>query len=227
MAGEHNLVVDDEPAIQTTLRAVLEDEGYRVTTAGSGEDAQLVSECTETIIQEVDGLKRLVDEFSRFARMPAFVPKPTDVRPLVDAVASLYREAQPQRTIVTRHAEDLPLLQVDPDHIKRAVLNLVDNAVEAVGSGGTVTIETEHVPESACVRLVDADTGPGVPTEDREKLFMPYFSTKVTGMGLGLPIVSEIATEHGGTVTIEDNEPRGSRFVIDLPVARTPATVEA
>src|SRR5438445_318642 len=110
---------------------------------GAGEDAELVSECTETIIQEVDGLKRMVDEFSRFARMPAFVPKPTDVRPLVDAVASLYRESHPHCTIVTRHADDVPVLQVDPDHIKRAVLNLVDNAVEAVGAGGTVSLEKE------------------------------------------------------------------------------------
>jgi two-component system nitrogen regulation sensor histidine kinase NtrY len=192
-----------------------------------GEDARLVAECTETIIHEVDGLKRLVDEFSRFARMPAFVPKPTDVRPLVDAVASLYRESHPHCTIVTRHADDVPVLEVDPDHIKRAVLNLVDNAVEAVGSGGTVTIETEHLPESACVRLVVADTGPGVPTEDREKLFMPYFSTKVTGMGLGLPIVSEIVSEHGGTIRVEDNQPSGTRFVIEVPVTRAPAPVEA
>src|SRR5438094_2781371 len=85
-----------------------------------GDDAQLVTECTDTIIQEVDALKRMVDEFSRFARMPAFVPKLTDVRPLVDAVASLYRESHPHCTIVTRHAEDVPVLQVDPDHIKRA-----------------------------------------------------------------------------------------------------------
>src|SRR5690349_1277571 len=107
----------------------------------TGDDAQLVTECTETIIQEVDGLKRLVDEFSRFARMPAFVPRPTDVRPLVDAVATLYRESHPHCTIVTRHGDDVPLLSIDPDHIKRAVLNLVDNAVEAVASGGTVTLE--------------------------------------------------------------------------------------
>ena len=192
-----------------------------------GDDGQLVTECTETIIQEVDGLKRLVDEFSRFARMPAFVPKPTDVRPLVDAVATLYRESHPQCTIVTRHAEDVPLLDVDPDHIKRAVLNLVDNAVEAVGSGGTVTIDTEYVPEAARVRLTVADTGPGIPTEDREKLFLPYFSTKVTGMGLGLPIVSEIVAEHGGTIRIEDNQPSGTRFVIEVPVIRAPAAVEA
>src|SRR5213596_4269044 len=124
-----------------------------------GDEQQLVTECTQTIIQEVDGLKRLVDEFSRFARMPAFVPKPTDVRPLVDGVATLYRESHPHCTIVTRHADDVPLLDVDPDHIKRAVLNLVDNAVEAIASGGTVTLETEYVPDTPRVRLVVADTG--------------------------------------------------------------------
>ena len=191
------------------------------------DEQQLVTECTETIIHEVDGLRRLVDEFSRFARMPAFVPKPTDVRPLIDSVANLYRDSHPGLSLVTHHAADLPLLEVDPDHIKRAVLNLVDNAVSAVGGTGEVAVETLHLADVGRVRIVVSDSGPGIPLEDRDKLFLPHFSTKVTGMGLGLPIVSEIATEHGGTVTIEDNEPRGSRFVIDLPVARTPATVEA
>ena len=190
------------------------------------EQQKLVQECTETIIQEVDGLRRLVDEFSRFARMPAFVPKPTDVRPLVEGVAALYRESHPGLALATRHG-DLPLLEVDPDHIKRAVLNLVDNAVEAVGSTGEVLVETQYLPATARVRIVVSDTGPGIPLEDRAKLFLPHFSTKVTGMGLGLPIVSEIASEHGGTISLEDNVPRGSRFTIELPVARTPATVEA
>jgi two-component system nitrogen regulation sensor histidine kinase NtrY len=193
----------------------------------NAEDAQLVAECTGTIIQEVDGLKRLVDEFSRFARMPVFVPKPTDVRPLIDGVAGLYRESHPALTIVTRHADDLPLLDVDPDHIKRAVLNLVDNAVEAVGGAGTVLVETEHAPETGRVRLVVSDNGPGIPSEDRDKLFLPYFSTKVAGMGLGLPIVSEIVNEHGGVIRVEDNPPSGSRFVVEMPVSRAPAAVEA
>jgi two-component system nitrogen regulation sensor histidine kinase NtrY len=87
-------------------------------------------------------------------------------------------------------------------------------------------VETRYLPEVGRVRIVVSDTGPGIPLDDRDKLFLPHFSTKVTGMGLGLPIVSEIATEHGGTVSVEDNEPRGSRFTIELPVARTPATVE-
>src|SRR5947208_2287210 len=111
-------------------------------------EEQLVQECTETIIHEVEGLKRLVDEFSRFARMPVLTPRPTDVRQLIDSVASLYRESHPALSITTHHPEDLPLLEVDPDHIKRAVLNLVDNAVEAVGGTGDVRVETMHVAET-------------------------------------------------------------------------------
>jgi two-component system nitrogen regulation sensor histidine kinase NtrY len=191
------------------------------------EDAQLVAECTEIIIQEVDGLKRLVDEFSRFARMPVFVPKPTDVRPLIDGVVGLYRESHPALTILTQHGDDVPLLEVDPDHIKRAVLNLVDNAVEAVAGTGTVVVETEYVAETGRVRLTVSDNGPGIASEDRDKLFLPYFSTKVAGMGLGLPIVSEIVNEHGGVIRVEDNQPSGSRFVVEVPVSRAPATVEA
>src|SRR3989454_157415 len=142
-------------------------------TGHDADEQKLVHECTETIIQEVDGLRRLVDEFSRFARMPAFVPKPTDVRPLVEGVAALYRESHPGLRLVTRHADDVPLLEVDPDHIKRAVLNLVDNAVEAVAGTGEVVMETQHVAETARVRIIVSDTGPGVPQEDRDKLFLP------------------------------------------------------
>ena len=193
----------------------------------AGDDAELVAECTGTIIQEVDGLRRLVDEFSRFARMPALVPRPTDLRPLVESVVALYREAHPALTLAARHAENLPPVEVDPDHIKRAVLNLVDNAVEAVGSVGEVVVETALVADNGHARIIVTDTGPGISPEDKEKLFLPYFSTKAAGMGLGLPIVWEIVSEHGGTIHVEDNEPRGSRFIIEVPVSRTPTPVEA
>jgi len=193
----------------------------------AGDDAELVAECTGTIIQEVDGLRRLVDEFSRFARMPALVPRPTDLRPLVESVVALYREAHPALTLAARHAENLPPVEVDPDHIKRAVLNLVDNAVEAVGSAGEVVVETALVADNGHARIIVTDTGPGISPEDKEKLFLPYFSTKAAGMGLGLPIVWEIVAEHGGTIHVEDNEPRGSRFIIEVPVSRTPTPVEA
>ena len=190
------------------------------------DETQVVMECTETIIQEVDGLRRLVDEFSRFARMPSPVARPTDVRPLVDSVVTLYRESHPRLTLEARHAAELPLLEVDPDHVKRAVLNLVDNAVEAVGAAGDVTVETAYDAATERVRLSVSDTGPGISVEDRDKLFQPYFSTKVNGMGLGLSIVQEIVAEHGGTIRVEDNTPRGSRFIVELPVSRATAPVE-
>jgi two-component system, NtrC family, nitrogen regulation sensor histidine kinase NtrY len=192
-----------------------------------GQDQRLVTECTETIIQEVDGLKRLVDEFSRFARMPALAPRPTDVRPLIEGVAALYRESHPALRLVTRYPESIPLIEVDPDHIKRAILNLVDNAVAAVGGTGNVEVEVRAAADGSGLQLVVSDDGPGISAEDKEKLFLPYFSTKTNGMGLGLPIVHEIVAEHGGTIRVEDNVPRGTRFVLDLPVLRAATPVAA
>src|SRR5207302_582170 len=156
------------------------------------DEKRLLEECTATIIQEVEGLKRLVDEFSRFARMPVLTPKPTDLRALVDGVVSLYRESHPVIWMTTRCAPELPLLTVDPDQIKRAALNLIENAVEAVEGEGTVAVELAFSPETGRVRLSVADDGAGIAPEDKEKLFLPYFSTKATGMGLGLSIVHQI-----------------------------------
>jgi two-component system nitrogen regulation sensor histidine kinase NtrY len=96
----------------------------------------------------------------------------------------------------------------------------VDNAVEAVGGAGLVVVQTEWLAEAQRARIVVADDGPGIPPEDRERLFVPYFSTKATGMGLGLPIVHQIVSDHGGTIRVEDNMPHGSRFVIELPAGR-------
>jgi two-component system, NtrC family, nitrogen regulation sensor histidine kinase NtrY len=100
------------------------------------------------------------------------------------------------------------------------VLNLVDNAVEAVGGTGAVTVEIIWLPESRRVRIIVADDGPGIPAEDKERLFLPYFSTKAGGTGLGLPIVHQIVTDHGGTIWVEDAVPQGTRFVVELPVGR-------
>lgn len=183
----------------------------------SPEERRVLEECTGTIIQEVDGLRQLVDEFSRFARMPVLSPKPTDLHRLLEGVVTLYRESHPELSFKTAFAPDLPALQVDPDQIKRAVLNLVDNAVEAVGTAGEIAVETAFLPEARRVRISVSDTGVGIPPEEREKLFLPYFSTKAGGTGLGLAIVHQIVTDHGGIIWVEDNPPKGSRFVIELP----------
>ena len=192
----------------------------RLTTDRSPEEKRLLEEATATIIQEVEGLRQLVDEFSRFARMPALTPKPTDLARLLEGVVVLYRESHPSLAIRSAFSADLPSIEVDPDQIKRAVLNLVDNAVEAVGGTGEVCVQTAWLPDSHRVRIEVTDDGPGITAEDRERLFMPYFSTKATGMGLGLPIVHQIVSDHGGTIRVEDNAPHGSRFVVELPVGR-------
>jgi two-component system nitrogen regulation sensor histidine kinase NtrY len=181
-------------------------------------ERRLVEECTATIVQEVDALRQLVDEFSRFARMPALSPKPTDLHRLLDGVVALYRESHPDLAFKTAFAPDIPDLEVDPDQIKRAVLNLVENAVEAVGKSGEISVETALAPGAERARILVSDTGAGIPAEDREKLFLPYFSTKAAGTGLGLAIVHQIVTDHGGSIWVEDNTPRGSRFVMELPL---------
>ncbi len=195
---------------------------------GRPEEKRLLEEATATIIQEVDGLKQLVDEFSRFARMPALTLRPTDLGRLLEGVILLYRDSHPGLAIKAVFSPELPALEVDPDQIKRAVLNLVDNAVEAVGQTGEVIVETLWLPGVGRARIVISDNGPGITLEDKDRLFVPYFSTKPTGMGLGLPIVHQIVTDHGGTIWVEDNVPQGSRFVIELPGERVPAApVEA
>jgi two-component system nitrogen regulation sensor histidine kinase NtrY len=200
----------------------------RLSTHRNAEEKQLVEEATATIVQEVEGLKQLVDEFSRFARMPALQPRATDLGRLLEGVVVLYRESHPGLSIKASFSADMPPVEVDPDQIKRAVLNLVDNAVEAVAGAGAVTLDTVWLPESRRVRIVVADDGPGIPAEDKERLFLPYFSTKAGGTGLGLPIVHQIVTDHGGTIWVEDAAPQGTRFVIELPVGRlATAPVEA
>ena len=192
----------------------------RLASDRSPDEKRLLDEATGTIIQEVEGLRQLVDEFSRFARMPALTPKPTDLARLLEGVVVLYRESHPSLAIRAVFSPDLPPIEVDPDQIKRAVLNLVDNAVEAVGGTGEVVVQTVWLPEAHRARIVVADDGPGISPDDRDRLFVPYFSTKATGMGLGLPIVHQIVSDHGGSIRVEDNTPHGSRFVIELPAGR-------
>jgi two-component system nitrogen regulation sensor histidine kinase NtrY len=185
---------------------------------------QLVDECTSTIVQEVESLKQLVDEFSQFARMPAPRTVPSDVNALIDDALSLYAGLFTHVRLVPRLTGPLPPVRVDPEQFRRVMINLVDNAVEAFGDpaaarngDGVVTIETEHDAAHGLVRVVVADNGPGVPEEDRAKLFMPYYSTKQRGSGLGLAIVRRIIVEHGGSIEAMDNTPHGTRMTIELP----------
>ena len=177
----------------------------------------LVEECTSTIVGEVDSLKALVDEFSQFARMPAPRAAPTDLHALVNEALALYQGLLGDVRFERRFAAALPKVRVDGEQIRRVILNLVDNAIEAMNQSGVITLETQHDPGSPLVRLLVSDDGPGIPMAEREKLFMPYYSTKGRGSGLGLAIVRRIVAEHGGTVEVAENQPRGTTFTIELP----------
>ena len=178
---------------------------------------ELVEECTTTIVGEVESLKGLVDEFSQFARMPAPRSVPTDMHALLSDVLALYRGIFTDVELRPRFAEALPKLSVDPEQIRRVMLNLIDNAIEAMAQRGAIDIETHHVPADNLIRVVIADNGPGIPPAERDKLFLPYYSTKQRGSGLGLAIVRRIVAEHGGSIEVTDNAPRGTRFAVELP----------
>ncbi|MBI2080311.1 MAG: PAS domain S-box protein, partial [candidate division NC10 bacterium] len=184
---------------------------------------RVFDECTRTIIQEVDGLQGLVDEFSRYARMPASEPRPGDLHPVIASVVRLYSGLARGIELQTDLDPLLPPLSLDPDQMKRALINLVNNAVAAVGEAGRVTLRTRSLAGEGKVEVEVADTGVGIPPEDRERMFLPYFSTKKSGTGLGLAIVYRIVTEHGGTIRVEPNEPRGTRMVMNFPALPAPA----
>jgi two-component system, NtrC family, nitrogen regulation sensor histidine kinase NtrY len=176
-----------------------------------------VDECTTAIVNEVESLKNLVDEFSQFARMPAPRAVPTRLHELLDETLALYDGLFADVRFERHYAAAVPLVRVDPEQLRRVIINLVDNAIEAMERRGAITLETAHDPANSVVRLTVADNGPGIPPTDREKLFLPYYSTKRRGSGLGLAIVRRIIAEHGGAIEVGDNTPRGTRFTIELP----------
>jgi two-component system, NtrC family, nitrogen regulation sensor histidine kinase NtrY len=176
-----------------------------------------VQEGTTTIFGEVESLKSLVDEFSQFARMPAPRAVPTDLPHLLNDALSLYNGLFTDVCFERRFAADVPQVRVDPEQMRRVVINLVDNAIESMDRRGTICVETAHDPANSVVRVTVADDGPGIPPQERDKLFLPYYSTKGRGSGLGLAIVRRIIAEHGGSIELSDNTPRGTRFIIELP----------
>ena len=177
----------------------------------------LVEECTSTIVGEVESLKGLVDEFSQFARMPAPRAVPTDMHALLSDVLALYQGIFAAVELRPRFAEALPKVSVDPEQIRQVLINLIDNAVEAMDQRGIIEIETHHAPDKSLVRIVVADDGPGIPAAERDKLYLPHYSTKRRGSGLGLAIVRRIVDEHGGSIDVTDNVPHGTRFAVELP----------
>ena len=180
--------------------------------------ARIVYECAATITKSVESVKTLVDEFSQFARFPSAQPVRSDLNDVVGEALAVFQGRLDGISIRTSFASNLPPVNVDREQFQRVVVNLVDNAAEAMQDS---LVKTLYIATQAgvaeTVEVVVADSGAGVSSDDKEKLFLPYFSTKNRGTGLGLAIVSHIVTEHNGTIRVEDNQPSGARFTVELP----------
>jgi two-component system nitrogen regulation sensor histidine kinase NtrY len=188
--------------------------------APNSEDARVFDECVDTITGHVEGMKVLVNEFSQFARLPSAKPQPGDLDSLVQEAVASYTGADGVR-FATHCAGDLPKVDFDREQLRRVLTNLIDNAcaaVQANGGSGEVTVATHHDAARETVRIEVADDGAGIRDEDRVRVFEPYYSTKPHGTGLGLAIVARIVADHHGYVRALRNAPRGSRFVVELPV---------
>ncbi|HEU4345935.1 MAG TPA: ATP-binding protein [Candidatus Binatia bacterium] len=177
----------------------------------------VLDKCTTTIIQQVDELKKLVNEFSQFARLPSARLAPNDLNDIVQEALFLFKEGHPEVHFEFR-AGAVPPLELDREQIKRVLLNLLDNAVAAVEGQGEIQLGTSYDASLAVVYLEVADDGCGLRPEVRTKIFEPYFSTKKNGTGLGLTIVNQIIEDHQSYIRVRPNDPRGTKFIIEFPV---------
>jgi hypothetical protein len=177
----------------------------------------VIRRCSEVINSSVESMRALVDQFAALAEFPTARPKPADLNTIVENSLALFAGRMQTIHIVRTMAPDLPLVMADPEALKRALGNLIDNAAEAMQQSlfRELRISTDTL-ENGMVELTIADTGSGLTDEMRERLFLPYFSTKQRGTGLGLAIAAKIIQEHQGTIRAEKNEPAGAKFIVEL-----------
>lgn len=186
----------------------------------------ILEECTQTIQQEVLTVKTLVDEFSQFSRFPNAQPAASDLNEIVRSAMAVFADRLDGIEVSIELEETLPPVMADSEQIKRVIVNLIDNAAEAMTDSPVRSLTVRTVQRSLdTVELSVTDTGVGVTVADKEKLFLPYFSTKGRGTGLGLAIVSHIVKEHQGSVRVEENRPRGARFVVELNAVVAPDVI--
>jgi two-component system nitrogen regulation sensor histidine kinase NtrY len=187
--------------------------------AATPETHRILRECAATISREVESVKTLVDEFSQFSRFPAAQPVASDLNEVVRNAMKVFAGRLDGIDLRVELGADLPQVFVDPEHFKRVVVNLVDNAAEAMQESPVKQlVVVTHMTLAESVELLVADTGCGISAGDKEKLFLPYFSTKGRGTGLGLAIVNHILSEHGARIRVEDNRPSGACFYVEIPV---------
>ena len=184
-----------------------------------GEDSDVFHECTKTIINQVDVLKNLVDAFSRYARMPVTNPAINDLNDVITDSVILFQDAHKEIAFDFSKGVDIPKLSLDPEQMKRVMINLLDNAVAAVNKqDGHIEIKTSYDGSRHRARVEVADNGCGIPPAYKGRMFEPYFSTKRSGSGLGLAIVNSIIDDHHGQLNVRDNSPRGTIVAFELPV---------
>ena len=176
---------------------------------------QTLEDGVKTIVREVASMKQMVDEFSRFARMPRAQPTEVDLEELMRETLQLYREVKPGLDLAWTVTSEAKRARFDKEQLRGVLINLLDNAVEATPVPGSVDVRA--FGNNGSVVLQVRDSGPGIAAEAKEKLFLPYYSTKGRGSGLGLAIVHRVVTDHGGTIRVEDNHPTGTVFTIELP----------
>jgi two-component system, NtrC family, nitrogen regulation sensor histidine kinase NtrY len=184
------------------------------------EAQRIIHNCSLTIAREVESVKLLVDEFSQFARFPTAHPVRCDLNEIVRTAMEVFSGRLKDVDVTLALSNMLPAVHVDPEQFKRVVINLVDNAAEAMQDSlqRSLLVATQ-APSAESVELIVADTGHGISPEEKEKLFLPYFSTKSRGTGLGLAIVSRIVSDHDGNIRVEENKPNGARFIVEIPAA--------
>ncbi len=175
----------------------------------------ILNKSTKIIVKEVNNLRSLVDEFSRFGKMPKINLEPTSMKLIIEEVTELYSNLK-ETHITPSFDSDMPDIEVDKKQIRMALINLIDNAIQA--NTDTINIDASFNSDFDLIRIEVTDNGIGINKEDRGKLFSPYFSTKKEGTGLGLAIVNSIISKHRGYIRVQDNEPKGTKFIIELPV---------
>ena len=183
-----------------------------------GEEGSVFKECTQTIIDQVEVLKNLVNEFSRYARMPVTTPTLNDLNSVVADSVLLFQNAHKDIVFEFKSAAGLPKLNIDAEQINRVMVNLLDNAVTAIKKEGQINIAVSYEEAQRLASVIVSDNGEGVPSSDKRKMFEPYFSTKKSGTGLGLAIVRSIIFDHHGQVSVADNIPTGTTVSFQLPV---------
>jgi two-component system, NtrC family, nitrogen regulation sensor histidine kinase NtrY len=179
---------------------------------------EVFREGTSTLLAEVSNLKTIIGRFSEFARMPQPQRQPTQLNEVVHSVLRVFQAQLQEKSEITVRAHlasELPMISADPDLLHRALSNLVLNAIDAMPQGGEITIRTQSVGEA--VELSVSDTGSGLTQEECERLFTPYYTTKLHGTGLGLAIVQSVVSDHGGKISVESTKEKGTTFRIDLP----------